>query len=71
MGVPDTTPVVVFSTNPAGSAGETLNVFVPVTVLAVNVPVAVMAVPTMPAIVCVAGTMAGVSVIVTRMVALA
>ena len=46
VGVPVTTPVVVLSTKPAGSAGDTLNVRVPVTVDAVNAVVAVIAVPT-------------------------
>ena len=71
VGVPVTTPVVLFNARPAGKAGEMLKVLVPVTVLAVKVLVAAIAVPTVPEIVCVAGTIAGVSAMVTRMVALA
>lgn len=71
VGVPVTTPVVVLSTKPAGSAGDTLNVRVPVTVDAVNAVVAVIAVPTVADTVCVAGDIAGTAAMVTRMVALA
>ena len=71
VGVPVTTPVVLFNVRPAGKAGEMLKVLVPVTVLAVKVLVAAIAVPTVPEMVCVAGTIAGVSAIVTQMVALA
>ena len=50
VGVPDTTPVAVLSESPAGSAGDTENVLVPVTVGAANVDVAAIAVPISPEI---------------------
>lgn len=55
VGVPVTTPVVAFSDNPAGNAGVTENVFVPVTAAAVIAEVGVTATPTNPTRTCAAG----------------
>ena len=50
VGVPDTTPVAVLSESPAGRAGDTEKVLVPVTVGAANADVAAIAVPINPEI---------------------
>ena len=56
---------------PAGSAGDTVNVLVPVTVEAVNAVVAASAVPTTPVMDWVAGVITGTEVMVRRIVAMA
>jgi hypothetical protein len=55
VGVPETTPVVVLRTSPAGSAGDALNVRVPAMPEAVYTRVDVIALPTVADTVCVDG----------------
>ena len=48
VGVPETAPVVALRVKPVGNAGDTVKVFVPVTVGAAKTLVVAIAVPTTP-----------------------
>lgn len=55
VGVPEMTPVEVFSERPPGSDGDTANTLVPVIPVTVNAVVGVTAVPTVPVTLCALG----------------